>query len=95
MKNCNCFCHEPALPNDIRDNIPCSVCNKEHMKKATKFPKLIGAIHLVALLGSGKYKVSKPTKAEYFANVKFWDKDDEKLRGDFQVFIKLTPPRER
>ena len=57
-----------------------------------KKPKLIGAIHLVALLGSKKYKMCEKEEAEYFANVKFWDRDDEKLRGDFQVFINsLTP----
>ena len=57
------------------------------MKEEKKYPKLIGAIHIVALLGSGKYKVCEKEKAEYFTSVKFWDKDDEKLRGDFQVFI--------
>ena len=57
-----------------------------------KYPKLIGVIHLIALLGSKKYKICEVKEADYFASVKFWDKDDEELRGDFQVFIKLTPP---
>ena len=56
-----------------------------------KYPKLIGAIHLIALLGSKKYQICEKEEAEYFVNVKFWDKDDEELRGDFQVFINLTP----
>ena len=59
------------------------------MKKEN--PKLIGTIRLIALLGSKKYQICEKEKATYFANVKFWDKDDEELRGDFQVFIKLTP----
>ena len=59
------------------------------MKK--EYPKLIGAIHLIALLGSKKYQICEKEEAEYFANVKFWDKDDEELRGDFQVFIKSNP----
>ena len=60
------------------------------MKK--KYPKLIGAIHLIALLGSKKYQVCEKEEADYFANVKFWDEDDEELRGDFQVFI--NPPNQ-
>ena len=56
-----------------------------------EYPKLIGSIHLIALLGSKKYQICEKEKADYFANVKFWDKDDEELRGDFQVFINLTP----
>ena len=52
-----------------------------------KYPKLIGVIHLIALLGSKKYKICEVKEADYFASVKFWDKDDEELRGDFQVFI--------
>ncbi len=53
--------------------------------------QLIGAIRLIALLGSKKYEICEKDEADYFASVKFWDKDDEDLRGDFQVFIKLTP----
>lgn len=56
------------------------------MKK--EYPKLIGTIKLIALLGSKKYQLCKKEEAEYFANVKFWDKDDKDLRGDFQVYIK-------
>lgn len=52
-----------------------------------KYSKLIGATHLIALLGSKKYQVCEKEEAEYFANVMFWDKDDKELRGDFQVFI--------
>ena len=44
------------------------------------------------MLGSKKYQICEKEEAEYFANVKFWDKDNEELRGDFQVFIKSNPP---
>ena len=60
------------------------------MKKEKQ--KLIGAIHLIALLGSKKYQICEKEKAEYFTNVKFWDKDDAELRGDFQVFINPLIP---
>lgn len=60
------------------------------MKKI--YPKPIGSIRLVALLGNNKYKICDKADATYFASVKFWDKDDEKMRGEFQVFISPTNP---
>ena len=75
----------------------CKICGNPWCKgheedEDLKYPKLIGAIHLIALLGSKKYQICEKEEAEYFANVKFWDKDNEELRGDFQVFIKSNLP---
>ena len=61
-------------------------------KPKKKYPKLIGTIKLVVLLGSKKYQICEKEKAEYFASVKYWEKDDESMRGDFQVFIKKYEP---
>ena len=61
-------------------------------KPKKKYPKLIGTIKLVVLLGSKKYQICEKEKAEYFASVKYWEKDDESMRGDFQVFIKKNEP---